>query len=502
MVNATTLGYPIRSLKEIPAGDYYAAAYALVYTEYHRADGHVIWGLDQWEGHEEYQSPGSLHSAIQRVHFNPSEGQKFEISLMEVAPARQPPVDTEWVKHVKIQSTLLTKFWGHPIYLGADVILPRGYTSHPELKYPVIYDPRNHYLRVPAFDFTTTEVPEKGDERRKREALGYETGYAFFRKWSGEHFPRMITVTLINPTPFYDFSTVMNSPNNGPYDDAVMQELIPYVEAHFRIIREPYARVLIGKSSGGRDALGLQLHHPEFFGGAWIFYPAPFNYRYYFDLNIYEADNAYVVGWQETTGFRDPSSWTSQDRLLVRTTDGKPVYTMRQWILSELVGGGRSGVDAEISGADDAMNSPMADDGYPKLLYDKVTGKIDHEVAEHWRQHDLAAYAQSHWRDIGPLLVGKLHFYVGDMDEWHRNFGVHDFQRFLESTRNPYYAGSFVYGPLKGHRWQPMTNVELVRTVADYVAKGAPIGASETWKDGVPSLGRWPHRFHLQSKEL
>jgi len=482
IVDNTTLGYPVQSLREIPVGNYYIQAYALVYTRYPRADGHVIWALDQWDGHEGPQSPGSLRSKVQKIHFDPSENPRIKLSLTEVVPPTPLPVDTEWVKHIKVKSELLSKFWGHPIYLGADVILPRGYSSHPERRYPVIYDPRNHYLRVPAFDFTSNNVPEKDQERSKREELGYETGYEFFRKWSGERFPRMITVTLINPTPYYDFSAVMNSVNNGPYDDALMSELIPYIEGHFRIIREPYARVLVGKSSGGRDALGLQMHHPDFFGGAWIFYPWPFNYRYYCNFNIYEADNAYVVGWTETAGMRDQNSWTSLDRLLVRTTDGKPVYTLRQWILPELVIGGRSGVHAEISGSDDALNGPIAEDGYPKPLYDKLTGKIDHQVAEYWRQHDLAYYAQANWSKIGPLLVGKLHLYAGDMDEWHRNFGVHNFQQFLETTQNPYYAGSFVYGSLKGHGWQPMTNAELVQMVAEYVAKGAPKGASVAWK--------------------
>src|SRR5262249_41147414 len=151
---------------------------------------------------------------------------------------------------------------------------------------------------------TTEEVPETPQERNHRESLGLESGYQFYQSWSRRHFPRMIAVTLIDPTPFYDFSSAMNSVNNGPYADAVMQELIPYIETHFRVIRAPYARVLVGKSSGGRDALGLQLHYPDFFGGAWIFYPWAFDYHKYFSFDIYGNGNAFIVDWQETAGYR------------------------------------------------------------------------------------------------------------------------------------------------------------------------------------------------------
>jgi len=86
-------------------------------------------------------------------------------------------------------------------------------------------------------------------------------------------FPRMVTVTFQHPTPFFDDSYAVNSANNGPYGDALLTELIPYLEQHFRISREPYARVLTGGSTGGWESLALQVHHPDFFGGTWTLYP-------------------------------------------------------------------------------------------------------------------------------------------------------------------------------------------------------------------------------------
>jgi enterochelin esterase-like enzyme len=72
----------------------------------------------------------------------------------------------------------------------------------------------------------------------------------------------------------------VNSANVGPYGDAILTELILYVEDHFRIIREPYARFLTGGSTGGWEALA-QLFHPDFFGGAWVLYPDPIDFKRY-----------------------------------------------------------------------------------------------------------------------------------------------------------------------------------------------------------------------------
>ena len=39
----------------------------------------------------------------------------------------QVPKDTEHVKHIRFESPLLSKFWGHPIFIGATILLPKDY---------------------------------------------------------------------------------------------------------------------------------------------------------------------------------------------------------------------------------------------------------------------------------------------------------------------------------------------------------------------------------------
>ena len=73
---------------------------------------------------------------------------------------------------------------------------------------------------------------------------------------------------------------------------------------------------------------------------------------------------------------------------------------------------------------------------------------IDHEVARYWREngYDLRYYLEANWTEIGPDLVGKLHFLCGDMDNYYFNLPVNLMEEFLEATDNPAYGGSFRYG--------------------------------------------------------
>lgn len=476
VIDAETLGYPTHSLRDIPAGDYYVQALLNVYTEFRRSDGYVIWAhMDQWEGQHFNRSPGNLISEVQKVHLDPAAGYNVKLSLTNVIPPVEVPEDTKWVKRIKIQSNLLTEFWGHPIYLGATVLLPKGYDTHPNVYYPVVYIQGHFSLDAP-FGFTTEESPETEEARLRRLRTGRETGYEFYRAWNSDDFPRMIAVTFQHPTPYFDDSYAVNSANNGPYGDAIMTELIPYVEEHFRMIRKPYARTLTGGSTGGWESLALQVYHPDFFGGTWTFYPDPVDFRRYGLVNIYEDDNAFLVPNRE---------WLVPERYFYRSPDGQPEGTLRQLSQLEAVLGskGRSGQQLDIW---QATYGPVGDDGYPKPLWDKITGKIDHEVAEYMKDkgYDLRHYIETNWPKIGPRLVGKLHIFCGDMDDYYLNLSVYLLEEFLESTKNPYYAGSFTYGrPMKGHGWHPMTNAELIKIMAEYITKNAGPGENTTmWK--------------------
>ncbi|HET9182473.1 MAG TPA: alpha/beta hydrolase-fold protein [Candidatus Angelobacter sp.] len=465
-----TLGYPLRSVRQLPAGDYYVQALLNVYTRFQRQDGYTIWAhMDQWEGQQFNRSPGNLYSAVRRFHLDPLSGYDIQLSLTNKIPPVRVPPDTQFVKRVKIQSKLLSQFWGQPIYLGATVLLPDGYQAHPNAHYPVLYEQGHFSLRPPLgfSEETTTAEPQVRP--------GQISGQALYKHWTTPNFPHMIVITFQHPTVYFDDSYAVNSANDGPYDDAIMTELIPYLESHFRIIRQPYARMLSGGSTGGWESLALQVYHPDFFGGTWTFFPDPVDFTRYQMVNIYDDVNAFLA-----PGYDQPVP----ERPMERTSEGQVDMTMRQMSQFEDVLGsrGRSGQQFE---AWEAVYGPVGADGYPLPLWDKQSGHIDHRVALYMRDHgyDLRYYLAQNWPGIGPKLVGKLHIFCGDMDNFYLNLAVYRLQDFLDGATNPPSGASFQYGrPMKGHGWTPLNQAELIQTMANYITQHAPAGADKSWK--------------------
>jgi hypothetical protein len=478
VIDERSVGYPFRGLNEMPAGDYNVQASLIVYQAYRRADGHTVYAPDAWEGQHFHASPGNLYSDMQRIRLDPTQSAVMTLTLTHRVPTGVPgPADTEWVKHVRIQSKLLSRFWGRPIYIGAVVLLPRDYDSRSEVRYPVIYQQQAHFNHRAPFDFSVEDSPAVRSLHAQECRGKCESGFEFSQTWRSDGFPRFVAVALQHPTPYADFSSAINSANNGPYGDAIVTELIPYIEKQFRIAREPCARAIVGKSLGGRDALAQQLHYPEVFGGgAWIFYPWGIDFSNYGSLDIYERENAFEIRKPEGAvwkGFWAGGEWVPLERYMGRIADGTPLVTFRQLSDHDTLIDPRWGGEF---GAEDANFGPVGASGYPEPLWDRSTGAINVQVASHWReQGDLAAYAERHWTKIGPLLRGKLHFYVGEMDEYYRQRGVRHFDERLR-TLDPASGATFEYGPLDGHGWQPMSNAELIRTIAAQVARDAPPG--------------------------
>jgi len=466
VIDDSVYGFPLKSIAEIPAGDYFVQGFINIYTKFKRSDGHTLWmHMDQWEGQKWSISPGNLFSDVKKVHIDPSKADAIEITCNHVIPPIAVPRDTKYVKRIKFKSELLTKFWGHPIYLGATLLLPEGYEDHPDVHYPVNYI-QGHFNLGSPYGFRTE--PPEGEDARGRGKSGYD----FHKYWTSDECPRMIAVTFQHPCPYYDDSYAVNSANVGPYGDALLEELIPYVEEHFRIIRKPYARVLSGGSTGGWESFALQVLHPDFFGGTFPSCPDSLDFNYYQIVNIYEHKNAYYEEYE----------WLKVERPDVRRTDGSITEMMKDENHFELVVGDktRGGGQFDIW---EAVYSPVGPDGYPQPIWDKMTGEIDKKVAKYWKENwDMNQYLQKNWSWLGPKLKGKLHVYVGDMDGYYLNNAVVLLEEFLESTTDPYYAGTVKYGDRQPHCWGPRGQ-EAIQLFSDYVTKTAPEGEDiKTWK--------------------
>jgi hypothetical protein len=467
VIDAGTLGYPVASVKEIPAGDYYVQALANVYAQFRRADGHLLWlHDDQWEGQQFNKSPGNLVSEVRRLRLDPARTDTIRLELTRALPPIELPPDTRWVKHVKIQSTILTAWWGRPMYLGATVLLPRDYEADTARRYPTVYE-QGHFNLNPPFGFSTDSSVETPGARAARLArTAREPGFEFYRAWSSPSFPQLIAVTFQHPTPYFDDSYAVNSANNGPYGDALLTELIPYLETHFRMIRAPWARTLTGGSTGGWEALALEVYHPDFFGGTWVLYPDPVDFRNYEIPDVYGDTNAFVYPVAE---------WLSYDVPAEVEVNGQVRISVRMESQFEAVLGShaRSGEQFAIW---EATYGPVAPDGYPAELWDLGTGKIDHAVADYFKAHDydLRDYLERNWATLAPKLAGQLHVFVGDMDTFYLNLAVYRLEAFLKRARPPADAEIGYGRPMKPHGWQPWTNAELMRIMARHMERHRP----------------------------
>ncbi len=497
IVDATTLGYPAESLNDIPAGDYWVQAVLNIYETFHLGNGRTLkLPPDKGEGQHWAVKPGNLYSKPVKMHLDPKSGLTVRISLTEKMPsvADNPKVvdsvvgwsganedhaivDNKWVKHIRIQSALLTKFWGRPTYLGAVVLLPDGWDEHPDAHYPLIVEQDHFHRDLPGVIAFRTHPP--ADNLQGGELRAAKNGYKLYQDWTAGRLPRVIVLSIQHATPYFDDSYAVNSENVGPYGDAITQELIPYVEKQFRGIGQGWARAVYGGSTGGWESLASQVFYPDFYNGAWVFCPDVVDFRAYMTMNLYDDSNAF---WIESPYARVP-------RPSVRQPDGLILSTMEQMNRYELVQGthSRSGEQLDTW---QAVFSTVGDDGYPKPIFNKRTGEIDHEVAKYWKEHyDLSAIMQRDWKTLGPKLAGKLHLYVGEADTFYLDRAVHLLKDYLESTTDPYYHGTFDFGVRKPHCYagdfDPAIglNQHYWPEMVKHMEQTAPAGADlKSWK--------------------
>jgi hypothetical protein len=483
VIDYTTLGYPLVSLEQLPPGDYYVQAVLNIYEAFHRADGHTVkLPPDMGEGQQWFTKPGNLLNKPQLIHIDPQAGNVIRISLTEKIPPIEPAKDTKYIKHIRIESTLLTKFWGRPMYLGATVLLPEGFDEHPTAHYPLLVH-QGHF--EPDWDFFLERAPEPGKaEAPKGENLQFlQYANRFYQDWTSGRLPRMLLMSIQHANPYYDDSYAVNSANVGPYGDAITQELIPEVEKRFRAIGEPWARALEGGSTGGWEAAASQIFYPDFYNDSYAFCPDPIDFRAYQAVNIYADKNAF---WQESTFAKVP-------RAEMRTSTGEIVAIMEPTVRREEVMG-THGRSTEQFGIWQAVFSPVGADGYPKPIWNPSTGAIDSEVAAYWKEHyDLRYIMERDIATLGPKLAGKLHFAAGDMDTWYLNNAVHLMQNFVDSPKNPFRVADFEYSPGKPHCYMgggDVSNVESFGTVYERImpqiarrmTATAPAGADMSWK--------------------
>ncbi len=426
VIDNSCVAFPIENLSQLPAGDYFIQAL-----------------FDYNPDLKSLNAPNNLYSAVQRATLDPTKGDVIKVELTKKIPDEQLPTDTESVKFVKVKSELLSKFHGRPIYLRAGVILPKDFDKDPSRKYPL-------RVHVGGYGSRFTTVQRLMSQ-----------GSGFYQAWNDDATPKMILLQLDGDGPYGDCYQV-NSANNGPYGDAVTQELIPYIEQKFRGLGEPFARVVDGGSTGGWVSLALQVFYPDFFNGTWSYCPDGVDFRGFQLINIYRDKNAYLNQY----GFERPSN---------RDVNGETRYTIRhECQMENVMGAGDSWtMSGEQWGAWNATYGPRSADGRPRPLWNAKTGELDASVIEHWKKYDLRMTLEKNWATLAPKLKGKINIWVGEADNYFLNNAVHMLDDFLAKA-SPSVEARIFYGAGKGHCWLGLTERQLIDEMAARIEKMRP----------------------------
>jgi enterochelin esterase-like enzyme len=448
IIDSEAFSYPIESINNIKEGEYYVQALLHKYETFNLSTGYTVQlPMDQGEGQKWNISPKNLYSTPKKVKINKSG--TINITLENEIPPIEPAKDTEYIKHIKIKSEMLSKFWGRDMYLQANVLVPHGFDKKSKTRYPLMIFHGHFPYTFGGFRTTQPTAPKEDTIYNSRFGItGYKyiqqkEAYDLYHNWISNDFPRFITIEIQHQNPYYDDSYAVNSANLGPYGDAITYELIPHIEQLFNGVGEGWGRFLYGGSTGGWESLAVQVFYPNEYNGCFAACPDPIDFRAYTVINLYEDDNAYYhEGSNRKTlraGMRDGKGIIKNHLIQINQRE------------SALGSKGRSGDQWDIW---QAVYSPTGKDGYPKPIWDRKTGKIDKEVAEYWKEnYDLSYIMKRDWDKIGKDLEGKIHIYCGDMDNYYLNNAVVLTEEFLESTTNPYYNGEVDYGNMAEHCW-------------------------------------------------
>jgi hypothetical protein len=486
-IDDSAFGWPAKHLADVPPGDYFVQAVLNRYETYHLADGRTLkLPPDKGEGQHWDRKPGNFFSKPVKVHVDAAA--KVTLVLDQELPPIVPKKDTELVKHIKIRSEKLSKFWGRDVFLGAHVLLPLGFDKHPEAHYPLMVFHGHYPDDIAGFRTTPPDASLKPDYSERFHLAGYnkiqqEEAYAFYQKWISANFPRYLVIEIEHATPYFDDSYAVNSANVGPYGDAINQELIPEVEKRFRGIGQGWARFTYGGSTGGWEALATQVFYPDMYNGAFAACPDPIDFRAYTVVDLYKDKNAYAL----------KGDASSIERPAFRNYLGEVFATQRDENYMELALGdkSRSGGQYDIW---QAVYGPVGADGYPKPIFDKVTGEIDAQTAAYWKEHfDLSAIIARDWKTLAPKLQGKVHVYVGNGDNYFLTDSVYFAQERLESLQ-PAYQGEVDYGDRAEHCWNGdhklgnawtrlHYNFQYLPKILERMEKTAPAGADlKSWR--------------------
>jgi enterochelin esterase-like enzyme len=403
-VDADQMAFP-EPFSDMPAGDYEAQAVLDTAHDYNYGGRRSSDWISSVTALANWTSGNGTDPVLLLDQHSPVNQQRADALSKALASVRPGVAQKE-----EFMSPLLSRFWGHPVAIKAWVILPPGYETERNQRYPTVY-----WTHGFGGDLDGCLV----------------TGLRLHERMEQHKMPPMIWVMLDESVP-QGTQEFADSVNNGPWGSALTTEFLPYLEHKYRMDARRDGRFLNGHSSGGWATLQLQVNYPKIFGGTWSTSPDPSDFHDFTGPDLY-APNANMYTKPDGT------PWP-----LIRD-HGQVLATVEQFAKLESVLGPYGGQMSSF----DWVFSPKGDSGAPEQMFDRKTGAVDAKVVAYWHDHyDLAHIVEANWAVRREYLQGRIHLIVGTADTFYLDGSAHKFEAVLKRLgADPHFS----YLPDKTH---------------------------------------------------
>ena len=187
-------------------------------------------------------------------------------------PAKMPGSITEVVFPApSLEGNLL----GDPTEQRLSVYLPPGYDMSPDKRYAVLYllhgftgTNRTWMIDPDSPDNEPIADPRDGGYQQ----AGMITGENLDANIAAGVVPELIIVAP-NGRNAYKHSFYVNSPVAGNWEDYVVDDVVNYIDTHYRTLRAASSRGIAGHSGGANGALFLAMRHSDIFGSVYAMAP-------------------------------------------------------------------------------------------------------------------------------------------------------------------------------------------------------------------------------------
>jgi enterochelin esterase-like enzyme len=175
---------------------------------------------------------------------------QVETKVPDVVPGAKPVT----VERIRIHGDALEdNLEGNEVDREALVFLPPSYASEPDRRYPVVYALHGYSI---------------GAEQWYQEIHLPQTAEGAFAMGARE-----MIIVLPDSKTLHNGSMYSNSVTTGRFEDYVVDDVVAYMDSHYRTIPERESRGLVGHSMGGYGATRIGMKHADVFGSLYIMSP-------------------------------------------------------------------------------------------------------------------------------------------------------------------------------------------------------------------------------------